>query len=320
VCQRDLKTLKTLNDSAFLFFGNKMPKKISISDLIDQVARQFAEADLYYGHGTANELDEAAWAVHHVLDIPFGVDETDYRQTVSSAALKAVQALVEQRIRTRKPMAYLTKKMWFANIEFYVDERTLVPRSPIAELIQTEFTPWVDMSKVRTALDLCTGSGCIGLALAAYYPDVTVTCSDISKEALQVAEINRKNLHLEEQVTLVESDLYKNLTDCSFDLIVSNPPYVAQAVVDELPEEYQQEPDLGLASGDDGLKHVEIILKEAVQYLSEHGVLIVEVGLSEEALCQAHPQLGFVWLDFERGGEGVFMLTAQQLREYYPSI
>ena len=292
-------------------------QKLTISQLINQVAEQFAQADLYYGHGTANELDEAAWAVHHVLEIPFGCPDETYQEIVSDAAYMTVISLAQQRIESRKPMAYLTNKMWFADIEFYVDERTLVPRSPIAELIQTEFTPWVDMTQVNTALDLCTGGGCIGLAIAAYFPEVEVTCSDISKDALEVAQINRKNLDLENRVELIESDLYKNITNKKFDLIVSNPPYVAQAVVDELPEEYQQEPDLGLASGGDGLKHVEVILRDAANHLTEKGVLIVEVGLSEEALCHAHPQLAFVWLDFERGGEGVFMLTAQQLREYY---
>ena len=295
----------------------QLAKKLTLSDLINQIAEHFVQADLYYGHGTANAQDEAAWAVHHVLDLPFNLDAAAYAEFVSAKDYELIQDLVSQRIKTRKPMAYLTNKMWFADIEFYIDERALVPRSPLAELIQTEFAPWVDMSRVNTALDLCTGSGCIGLALAAYYPDVQVTCSDISKDALEVAEINRKSLDLETRVELVESDLYKGLGDSKFDLILSNPPYVAQAVVDGLPEEYQQEPDLGLASGEDGLKHVEVILKEAANHLTENGVLIVEVGLSEEALCHAHPQLAFIWLEFERGGEGVFMLTAKQLREYY---
>ena len=295
----------------------QLTKNITISELIKQISQLFSEADLYYGHGTANELDEAAWAVHHVLDIPFGCPQAIYQEQVPEQAFDAVQKLAVQRIETRKPMAYLTNKMWFADIAFYVDERTLVPRSPLAELIQTDFAPWVDMSRVTSALDLCTGSGCIGLALATYFPEVHVTCSDISKDALDVAAINRKALGLHERVKLVESDLYQNLETKKFDLIVSNPPYVAQAVVDALPEEYQQEPDLGLASGEDGLKHVEVILREASDYLTEDGVLIVEVGLSEEALCLAHPQLAFIWLEFERGGEGVFMLTAKTLRDYY---
>ena len=298
----------------------QLTKKITISELINQTAERFSKADLHYGHGTANEFDEAAWAVHHVLDIPFGCPEERYQDLVSDKAFKDVQSLSNQRIKSRKPMAYLTNKMWFADIEFYVDERTLVPRSPLAELIQTEFTPWVEMSQVSSALDLCTGSGCIGLALAVYFPDVDVTCSDISKDALEVAKINRQSLGLENRVDLVESDLYKNLERKKFDLIVSNPPYVAQSVVDALPEEYQQEPDLGLASGENGLKHVEVILREATDHLSEKGVLIVEVGLSEEALCLAHPQLAFIWLEFERGGEGVFMLTAKSLREYYSKV
>jgi len=205
----------------------QVTKKLSIAQLIDEVAVQFAHAALHYGHGTANEMDEAAWAVHHVLGIPFGVDESVYQTEVGSHAYLEVQALAKERIKTRKPMAYLTNKMWFADIEFFVDERTLVPRSPLAELIQTEFSPWVDMSQVATALDLCTGSACIGLALAAYYPEVKVTCSDISPEALQVAEINLKALELENRVELVESDLYEKLQGKKFDLIVSNPPYVA---------------------------------------------------------------------------------------------
>ena len=289
----------------------------TVEQTIEQVAHQFSQVDLSYGHGTSNPWDEAAWAVFHVLDLSFDADEQVYQQLVNEEAAKAIHLLSLKRIELRKPMAYLTNKMWFAGLEFYVDERTLVPRSPIAELIENNFRPWVNIKQISSALDLCTGSGCIGLAIAEYFPHLKVTASDISSDALEVADINRKRMHLESRVSLVESDLYSGLPNEKYDLIVSNPPYVPRAEVDALPDEYQREPDMGLVSGESGLDHVEIILSESINYLNDNGVLIVEVGLSQNALSEAHPELPFIWLDFERGGEGVFMLTAEQLRTYY---
>jgi len=287
---------------------------------IEHIAAQFTQANLYYGHGTASALDEAAWAVHHVLNIPFGDDELIYQQNLKPEQWQAIEELVKARISSRKPMAYLTNKMWFAGLEFYVDERTLVPRSPIAELILNNWAPWLDASKIHTVLDLCTGSACIALAIAHYFPDVQVVASDISTDALSVAEINRQNMGLEDRVYLVESDLFAQIPSDNYDLIISNPPYVPSAVMSELPSEYLQEPSIGLVSGNDGLQHVERILRESINYLSADGAVIIEVGLAAEALNAAHPTLDFMWLEFEYGGEGVFMLTAKQLRDYFSQL
>ena len=289
----------------------------TIEQAIEQIAHQFSQVDLCYGHGTSNPWEEAAWAVHHVLGIDFGQGPDVYKRSVTPEQLGSIQSLALERIKTRKPMAYLTNKMWFAGLEFYVDERTLVPRSPLAELILNGFAPWIDIEQANEVLDLCTGSGCIGMAIAHYFPHLNVTATDISQDALEVAEINRTGLGLESQVSLCKSDLFKDIPKKQFDLIVSNPPYVANCVVQALPDEYHKEPDLGLVSGEGGLDHVEQILKDSVKFLTDNGLLIVEVGLSMEALSEAHPSLPFMWLEFDQGGEGVFMLTAEQLKAYF---
>lgn len=289
----------------------------TIEQAIEQVAHQFSQVDLSYGHGTSNAWDEAAWAVHHVLGLPYDIRAEEYQNKITQEQAKAIHELALSRMLTRKPMAYLTNSMWFAGLEFYIDERTLVPRSPIAELILNGFVPWLDINNVTKVLDLCTGSGCIGLAIAYYFPELDVTASDISPDALAVAKINCTRLGIEERVHLLVSDMFSDVPPESFDLIVSNPPYVPVETVAGLPDEYQQEPDMGLVSGVNGLQHVEIILRESLNYLSDNGVLIVEVGLSQNSLADAHPALPFMWLDFEHGGEGVFLLTAQQLRSYF---
>ncbi|MBT8141849.1 MAG: 50S ribosomal protein L3 N(5)-glutamine methyltransferase [Gammaproteobacteria bacterium] len=288
----------------------------SIEQVIDQVAHLFSQVDLHYGHGTGNAYDEAAWAVHHVLNLPFDLDEQAYQEQVSAEDHKMIQTLMRLRIQSRKPMAYLTHKMWFAGLEFYVDERTLVPRSPIAELILNEFSPWLDIDASSNVLDLCTGSGCIGLAIAHYFPHLHVTATDLSQDALDVAEINCQKLNLQDRVHLVQADLFDGLPTETYDLIISNPPYVPIDAISALPDEFQTEPEMGLVSGGDGLFHVQKILQNASNYLNDNGVLIVEVGLSADALSSAYPELPFMWFEFEHGGEGVFMLTAKQLKAF----
>ncbi len=284
---------------------------MNIEQAITHAARQFEAAELYFGHGTDNAWDEAAWLVLHALGLSPVEEIANPEQALDAAQRAAVETLIEARIRTRKPAAYLTQKVWFCGLPFYVDERVLVPRSPIAELIHKGFAPWLTRSP-RRILDLCTGSGCIGIATAYAFADAEVVCADISADALAVAQRNVQAHGLEARVSLVESDLFAELQG-RFDLIVSNPPYVDQQDMAALAAEYQQEPVLGLASGDDGLDITRRILAEAKQYLHEDGVLIVEVGNSEEPLCAAYPHLPFIWLSFDYGGHGVFMLRAEDL-------
>jgi ribosomal protein L3 glutamine methyltransferase len=230
------------------------------------------------------------------------------------AERERVVANIQRRISERIPAAYITGQAWFAGMPFVVDERVLVPRSPIAELIQKQFSPWLDEAP-QQILDLCTGSGCIGIACAYAFPDAEVQLSDISFDALAVAEENILQHGLEDRVFALQSDLFENLQGQRFDLIVSNPPYVDAEDMASLPQEYHAEPELGLASGVDGLDFTRRLLGGVLDYLSDNGVLVVEVGNSWPALEAAYPQLPFTWVEFERGGHGVFVLTAADLRK-----
>jgi len=294
------------------------PVTETLSTLLDYIryaASRFSEAGLHYGHGTATALDEAAALVLHASHCPHNLPTGYFAATLTPVEREAVIALIERRIHERKPLAYLTGQAWFAGLSFYVDERVLVPRSPLAELIERQFAPWLDGTATRI-LDLCTGSGCIAIACAYAFPEACVDAVDISAEALAVAAINCAQHQLTDTVRLVHADLYAGLEPGQrYDLIVSNPPYVNQAEWQALPEEYQAEPRLGLEAGADGLDCVRRILEQAANWLTPEGVLVVEVGSSAEALEAAHPALPFLWLEFERGGEGVFLLTAGQLHQ-----
>lgn len=289
----------------------------TVNQIIERIAHQFLQVDLTYGHGTDNAWDEASWLVHYALGLNYGGPEEQYQQEVQITLVEQIESLAIARIKTRKPMAYLTQQMWFADIEFYVDERVLVPRSPIAELIRNQFFPWLDIADTKRVLDLCTGSGCIGMATAIHAPHLDVVCSDISDDALEVAKINLARLELNDQVTLVQSDLFENLAQQKFDLIVSNPPYVDSEDMANLSSEFKHEPELGLASGHDGLIHTRKILENALDYLTNDGKLIIEVGNSMQALQETYPHVPFMWLEFENGGDGVFMLTKEQLKHYF---
>ncbi len=224
--------------------------------------------------------------------------------------------LLELRVKTRRPAAYLTGEAWFAGMPFFVDERVLVPRSPIAELIAARFSPWIDPQRIGNIVDIGTGSGCIAIACAAAFPQAMVDATDVSSEALDVARINAARHGLEARVNLIESDLFAALAGKTYDIIVSNPPYVPREEVEQLADEFHHEPESGLLAGDDGLDIVVRMLSEAANHLAADGILVVEVGYTHEALQAQYPQVPFMWLDFENGGTGVFLLEAAVLEEH----
>ena len=278
----------------------------------------FEQSDIYYGHGTDNAWDEAVYLLSSVLKLPPDADRSLLDNSVSADDQEKITALYQRRIDERVPAPYITKQAWFCTLPFYVDERVIVPRSPIAELIYNQFQPWCTESP-KKILDLCTGSGCIGIACAYAFERAQVVLSDISPQALEVTAINIQQHDLESRVTAIESDLFSGFESSannSFDLIVSNPPYVDADDLAQMPDEYGHEPDLALASGDDGLDFTRRLLREAANYLTEQGVLIVEVGNSSIALEKAFPQVPFTWLEFSEGDGGVFVLTRTQLRQY----
>ncbi len=252
-------------------------------------------------------LHESATLVFHALYLPDQLDDCYLDSVLTPAERQRVIGLLNRRIKERKPVAYLTRQASFAGLSFFVDERVLVPRSPIAELIEQGFQPWVDEEQVLNILDLCTGSACIAIACAYAFPQARVDAVDLSADALDVAKINREQHKLSEQLNLLQSDLFNALPPCRYDVIVSNPPYVAIQEWKELPAEYHNEPEMGFTGGDSGLDLV----------LSAQGILIVEVGSSAQTLQQLFPDIPFYWLDFEHGGDGIFLLTAEQVQQYH---
>lgn len=294
------------------------PELQSVRDLVRWGASRFNQAGLAFGHGTANAFDEARLLVCHALHLPFGFPEAYLGARVTESERLAVLALLAQRIETRKPAAYLTHEAWFAGLPFYVDERVLVPRSPMAEWIERGFEPWLEADSVERVLDLCTGSGCIAIACAAHFENAEVDAVDISADALAVARRNVERHDLQEWVQLIEGDLFAPLPRERYQLIISNPPYVPLEELRALPEEYAHEPEIGLLAGSEGLAVAVRILADAADYLSDDGILVVEVGNSEEMLVEAFPDVPFVWLEFERGGSGVLLLEAAQVQALQP--
>ena len=294
-------------------------KNTTVRQAIDQAALALEEADLFYGHGTDNAWDEAVALVLQVLQalqLPFSVSEESLTRYLTQAEQEKVQAWLKKRAQDKVPLAYLTNEAYFFGMPFYVDERVLIPRSPIAELIENQFSPWIDADSVENILDLCTGSGCIAIACAMMFEYAHVDAIDIDTQALAVANINVEKHEMQKQIDLIQSDLFEKVQQQKkYDIIVSNPPYVSHAEMQTVPKEYQHEPTLALKADDDGLTIVLQILKEAKNHLTDRGILIVEVGNSQEVLEQRLPKVPFMWFEFERGGHGVFLLTADQLKD-----
>lgn len=285
----------------------------TIIDFVRWGASRFAAAGLHYGHGTDNAVDEALVLVRHALHLDHDLPREFYAARLTEPEKRAVVELIERRIDERVPAPYLTGEAWFAGLPFHVDRRVLIPRSPFAELIDNGFEPWLEAGRVERVLDLCTGSGCIAVACALAFPAAEVDAVELSPEALEVARRNVARHGLEDRVVLLEGDLWAPVAGRRYDLIVSNPPYVSDEAMAALPPEYAHEPELGLRSGAEGLDVVARILAGAREHLRPGGVLVVEVGDSADAVALAWPELPLTWLEFSRGGSGVFLLTAEEL-------
>lgn len=287
----------------------------TLRDILRWGFTQFQRAALFYGHGTDNAWDEIIYLALAVLKLGSELNPLWLDAHLTIEERTQLLHTISQRINKRVPTAYLVHESWFAGLPFYVDSRVLIPRSPMAELIEQQFSPWVDPDKVESILDLGTGSACIAIACAYAFPDAKIDAVDYSEEALAVASINVKRHQLSEQVELIQSDAFENLKGRRYDIIISNPPYVDADDFAQLPPEYRHEPAMALAAGSDGLDIVVRLLAQAKQHLQKGGVLIVEVGNSKAALIQRFPHLPFVWLAFERGDAEVFLLTQEQLAD-----
>jgi len=280
----------------------------------------FESQGIHFGHGTTCAWDEAVCLLSFALDLPPSPGRSVLAQVLSMDEQLKIKALFERRISERIPAPYLTGQAWFCGLPFIVDQRVIVPRSPIGALIGERFQPWCKTQPIQI-LDLCTGGGCIGIACAYAFQDAQIVLTDISADAIAVATMNIAGHDVGDRVTAVVSDLFAGLdSEKRFDLIVSNPPYVDLDDLASMPEEYQYEPALALASGNDGLDFTRRLLREAEHYLTQDGVLVVEVGNSSQALGLAFPMVPFVWIDFDEGDGGVFMLTRQELVEHRESF
>ena len=294
-------------------FAKAAQHLITIRDVLRFAVSRFNEAELFFGHGSDNAYDEAAYLILHTLHLPLDVLEPYLDARLLPKEKQRLLHLIERRVNERIPVAYLTQQAWQGEFEFYVDERVIVPRSFVYELLGEGLRPWIEYDElVHRALDLCTGSGCLAIQMAHHYPAAEIDAVDISLDALEVAAINVENYGLQEQIHLVHTDLFAGL-EGTYDLIVSNPPYVDAQSVAELPEEYLHEPELALGSGEDGLDATHQILLHASKFLNPQGILLVEIGHNRDVLEAAYPELPFTWLSTSGGDGFVFLLTREQL-------
>lgn len=286
---------------------------MTVNEILAYGSEKFEHAKLYFGHGTDNAWDEAVWLAFYVLKLPYNAERNALNTELSILQVKQIKALYQQRITRRIPAAYLLKEAWFAGLPFYIDERALIPRSSVAELILKKFKPFVKPVAVTTILDLCTGSACIAIACAKAFPQASIDAVDISTTALAVARINVTRYQLTQHINLIESDLFMALPAKKYDLIISNPPYVDAKDMATLPQEYRCEPAIALAAGKDGLLLIKRILQQAKAYLAPAGVMIVEVGNSAAALKKHYPTWPFLWLPLENGLAEIFLLRQKDL-------
>jgi len=287
----------------------------TIRDWLRYAVSRFEASDIFYGHGTDNAYDEAVWLIMSGLHLPHDTLNNFLDARLTSVERAKLAGFIEQRISKHTPTAYLLKEAWLQGYKFYVDERVLIPRSFIAELLVNDgLQPWIEYPElVTSAADICTGSGCLGILLADAFPDASIDVVDISPDAIDVCNINIANYGLQDRVSAIKSDMFSALKGKKYDLIISNPPYVDAPSMAELPAEYRNEPQLALGSGIAGLDHTHTILREAANYLNEDGILIVEIGHNRDALLEAYPDLPFTWLEVSSGDEFVFLLTKSQL-------
>lgn len=293
---------------------------LTIRDWLRYAVSRFENSDIFYGHGTDNAYDEAVWLIMSALHLPHDTLNNFLDAKLTSAERAKLAGFIDERISKHTPTAYLLKEAWLQGYKFYVDERVLIPRSFIAELLVNDgLQPWIEYPElVNSAADICTGSGCLGVLLADAYPEAQIDVVDISPDAIEVSNINIANYGLQDRVHAIKSDMFTALQDVDgkpiqYDLIISNPPYVDAPSMAELPAEYRNEPQLALGSGVAGLDHTHTILREAANYLTDNGVLIVEIGHNRDALLEAYPDLPFTWLEVSSGDEFVFLLTKEQL-------
>ena len=289
---------------------------MTLEQTIRTAADRMEAAGLYFGHGTDNAIDEACWLASAALKMEPDFDPAEFARELSAAEGQEIERLLARRIESRKPLAYLLGEAWLAGLNFEVNEQVLVPRSPLAELILDGFEPWLPPERLKRAVDVGTGSGCLAVALAHYWPQISVDAIDISEDALALARRNAEAHEVADRVQCIQSDLLDGVPGQRYDLILANPPYVPTASMADLPSEFRHEPELGLEAGTDGLDLVRRLLKAAPDHLTEHGILICEVGEAAEALENLlGPHLDLVWLEFAHGGDGVFLLEAEACRK-----
>lgn len=287
---------------------------MNIDNALNQAYQALEASDIFYGHGIDNPWDEAVALVLFVMNLPVDSDQTVLNQTIHDEQWQKIQSLLKKRIDSRIPVPYLVNQAWFMGLPFYVDDRVLIPRSPFAEWIERKFQPFFEVP-VRRILEIGTGSGCMAIAASSVFKEAKIDAVDISDAALEVAERNVQNHNVADRVHLIQSDCFSNIDPkARYDLIISNPPYVAQEEIDELPEEYRHEPlKTALYADNEGMAIVDTLLKSAPQYMSSHAILAVEVGYSDDILMRHYPNLPFTWLECEHGGQGIFLLTREQL-------